>query len=139
MMNVIVKIYPIIPLILLVVTILLTVSGIKKNNGYVKTTGTIVSFHEERSEAKISDDANRMISPVITYKANGNEYKFVGTYYTSSMKIGDNIEIMYDENNPSNAALKAGLFVVPIITGGLTLLFGLGYIILIVLKSKGII
>jgi len=138
MMNVILKIYPIIPLILLIVTILFTVSGVKKNNSYVKTTGTIVSFHEERSEARISDDANRMISPVITYKVNGNEYKFVGTYYTSSMKIGDSIEIMYNANNPGDASLKAGLFVVPIITGGLTLLFGIGYVILMVLKSKGI-
>lgn len=138
MMNIIIKLYPIIPLILLIITVLFSVNAIKKNNSYVKGMGTIVSFYEERSEAKISDDANRMISPVITYNVNGKDYKFVGTYYTNSMKIGDTIEIMYEESNPNNATLKAGLYVVPIITGGLTLLFGLGYIILLVLKSKGI-
>lgn len=138
MMNVIFKIYPIVPLILLIVTVIFSVGAVKKNNNYTKGIGTIISFHEERSEAKITEDANRVISPVISYEVNGTKYEFIGTYYTNSMKIGDNIEIMYDANNPGNATLKAGLLVVPIITGGLTLLFGLGYIILIVLKSKGI-
>lgn len=138
MMNTIVKIYPIIPLILLIVTVFFAVSGIKKNNCYFRTTGTITGFHEEKSEAKLSEDANKIISPVITYIVDGNEYKFVGNYYTKSMEVGDDIEIMYDAQAPNSATLKAGLFVVPIITGGLALVFGLGYIILLVLKSKGI-
>ena len=138
-MSIILKIYPVIPTILLIVTIAFSVSAAKKNSNYARCTGTIVDFYTERSEAKISDDANRMISPVITYSVNGNEYKITGTYYSNSMKVGDKVELLYDEANPNKATLKGGLFVIPLITGGLTLVFGIGYIILIVLKSKGII
>jgi len=63
----------------------------------------------------------------------------VGTYYVNTMKINDSIDVLYKKSNPAEATMKNGLYVAPIITGGLALVFSIGYIVLIVLKSKRII
>ncbi len=139
MLNIIVKVYPIIPIILLIVTLVTLYNAQNKLNNYVKCSGTIAGLHEDRCEARISDDATKMISPIIRYSVDGTEYEFVGTYYVNTMKVNDSIDILYNKSNPSEATMKNGLYVAPIITGGLALVFSIGYIVLIVLKSKGII
>ncbi len=139
MLNTFIMLFPIIPIILLVVTICLGVNAHNKLSNFSECPGTIVDFYENTSELRVGTDATKAISPIVVYNVNGREYKFTGNYCSTSMKVGDTVKVMYDSNNYENATLKTGLYVAPIITGGLALFFGIACIILFVLKSKGII
>ena len=53
------------------------------------------------------------------------------------MRIGQKIQILYDLEDHSKATIKAGLYLAPIITGGIALLFLLLGIVMLVLASGG--
>ena len=138
-MDIFIMLFPVVPIILLIATICLSVNSHKKLNNFSECVGTIVDFYENTSELRVGTEATKAISPIIVYSVGGKEYKFTGNYCTTSMKVGDKVKVMYDNNNHSRATLKTGLYVAPLITGGLTLFFGLAYVVLLVLKTKGII
>ena len=52
------------------------------------------------------------------------------------MKVGQEIKVMYHNEDPSNATVKTGLYVAPMIVGMLALTFTLFYIIWIIFRKK---
>ncbi len=133
------KLFIIVPLILLVVTIFLLRNSVRKLKTYRECTGTIIRFYKTTSPARVDLDHRYGISPVIAYKAHGKTYEFLGNYYSTWMKVGQEIQVMYHEEDPSKATVKKGLYVAPLITGALTLGFSSAFIVLMILKSKGIL
>ena len=117
MFNLFVKLYPIIPCILITVTLLLSYNAYEKIKNYISTDGEIIDFYKSTSEMAISNEATYSVSPVIMYTVNGREYKFKGNFYSASMKKGDKTEIMYNKENPEKAVIKKGLYFAPLITG----------------------
>lgn len=139
MISVLIKLYPIVPIILLVVTILLVFNCKNKINRYNECVGTITGFYENTAETRLGSYENKAISPIVSYTVNGKSYEFIGKYYSTTMKVGNEVNVMYDKDDVSKATIKTGLYFAPIITGALTLLFTLPIIIYIILTSKGII
>jgi len=137
-MNVAYKIMPVVLIVLLVVVFFITKNALTKKQHYVQSTGKIVELHEEKSEAKIGSDAYNMISPVIEYSYNGGNHRVIGNYFSKSMKIGDEIEILVDKNNPENAIVKKGIYIAPIITSVVFVAFLVFYIVLVILKKNKI-
>lgn len=139
MMDLLMKLYMIIPAILLIVTITLIVNGNNKLKNYNECTGTIVRFYENTSELRVDAYESKAVSPVISYMVNGKNYEFIGNYYSTSMRVGQKVNVLYDKSDCTKATIKTGIYFPPIITGGLTLLFILPFIIFVILKSKGIL
>lgn len=127
----------VVSLILFVVTVILIVSGTRKRRNYDECTGIIEGFHEYKTPMHKAGE--RSFSPVISYTVHGRKYEFVGDYGSTSMKVGQKIHILYDRTEPSKATVKQGLFVAPMITGVLTLVFTLALVIFAILKSSGVI
>lgn len=126
-----------VPLIFLTVTVGLSVNSCKKLKHYSECTGIIERFHEQKTP--MSDTGKVSISPVVSYQVNGKSYELMGNYCSTRMKIGQEISILYCNEEPSKATIKKGLYVAPMITGGLTLFFGMALVGFLVLESKGII
>ncbi|MBQ7039518.1 MAG: DUF3592 domain-containing protein [Clostridia bacterium] len=138
-MNILIKYFPVIPAVFLLIAVISLLNILKKKSNYRKTTGTIVDFHEETSEARISDASAKVRMPIVSYTVNGIAYRFKANYYSYSMETGNTVEVLYEQANPENAMLKNGMFVFPVLTGGLSLLTTAGYIVLILLKFIGFI
>lgn len=76
---------------------LIGIFGPKKD--YLKTTGTIVNIVE--SIDSTSDSIEH--KAIINYEVNGIKYQNVEYgAYNSSMKIGDEVIVYYEEKSPSN-------------------------------------
>lgn len=72
------------------------------------------------------------VSLVITYEVNGTKYDFIGNYYSTTMKVGDKIKIMYNQNNPKEETTKKGINLAVVILGAFTII---SFIVLIILQS----
>lgn len=121
----------IIPIIFLIITITLIIKLIKRNKEYVEDVGTITDFHKNTNEMRLKDYETEALSPVITYEVNGTKYDFIGNYYSTTMKVGDKIKIMYNQNNPKEATTKKGLNLAVVILGTFTII---SFIVLIFLQ-----
>lgn len=121
----------IIPIVFLIITIILIIKLIKRNKEYVDGVGTITDFHKNTNEMRLNDCENEAISPIITYEVNGTKFDFIGNYYSTTMKVGDEIKIMYNPNNPKEATTKKGLSLAVVILGAFTIV---SFIVLIVLQ-----
>lgn len=139
MIDLLIKLYILVPAILLVITIGLIVNLNIKIAKYKVCQGTIIGFYENTSELRVGSYEKKAVSPIVSYTVNGHTYEFVGNYYSTSMNIGQQVNVMYSKADASKATIKSGLYFAPAITGGLTILFILPIIIYIVLKSKGLI
>lgn len=121
----------IVPIIFLIITIILIIKLIKRNKEYVEGVGTITDFHKNTNEMRLNDYETEAISPVITYEVNETKFDFIGNYYSTTMKIGDKIKIMYNQNNPKEATTKKRLNLAVVILGAFTII---SFIVLIVLQ-----
>lgn len=139
MLEILMKLYFVIPLILLIVTVGLIINGTNKMKQYNECAGVITGFYENTAETRVGSYEAKAISPVVSYTVDGQKREFIGNYYSTNMKVGNKVTVLYDKNDSSKATIKTGLYLAPIITGGLTVLFILPIIIYLVLKSKGII
>lgn len=125
--------------VLYIVTGILIVNAKNKLKGFNECTGTITRFYENTSALRVGNDARRAVSPVVSYFVNGRGYEFIGNYFSTSMKIGQPVNVLYSKDDFSKATIKTGVYIAPIITGGLAVSFTLPIIICLVLKAKGII
>lgn len=98
------------------------------------TTETICDIKEELSEFPVADDGN--LNPeeqyeytvFVDYTVDGKEYKHVEYgAYSSSMKVGQSVEIKYDVNDPSKIQSPGGktIIIVFMILGGAVVVFGI--------------
>lgn len=126
-------------IILMVVTTILIIHGQKRNSTFHECSGTIVNFYKNSVEGRLGSYESVAISPVVEYEVNGARYELIGKYYSTNMKIGDTIKILFDEDNPSVASIKTELYFAPIITGSLALVLLVISGIFLIIKSKGIL
>lgn len=138
MLDMIYLLLVVVSMILLAVTVILVMNSYKKLKNYNECTGVIVKFYEATSPAS-ADFGEKAISPVVSYTVSGKNYEFIGNYCSTSMKVGQEIKILYNKDNPAKATMKAGLYFAPIVTGALALLAIIALVIFVILKSKGII
>ena len=131
MLEILKNCFFIIPIIFLIITITLIIKLIKRNKEYVEDVGTITDFHKNTNEMRLKDYETEALSPVITYEVNGTKYDFIGNYYSTTMKVGDKIKIMYNQNNPKEATTKKGLNLAVVILGTFTII---SFIVLIFLQ-----
>lgn len=128
-----------IPAILFVVTVVLVVNSNRKLKTYGECTGSIIGFYESIALGSGVSDSNKRISPVVSYTVDGKEYQFIGNYFSTNMKTGQEIKVMYHKAEPEKATIREGLYVAPMILGVLTLTFTVAYIICMVLMRKGML
>lgn len=128
-----------VPLVLLIVTIVLIVNGHMRLRGSGQCTGVIVDFYRATAAGAVSSGEHVAISPVVSYTVFGQTYRFIGKYYSTNMKIGSQVTVLYDLQNPSNATIKTGVWLGPLITGMLTLFFTIAVIIVYILRNTGIL
>ncbi len=133
------RFYFIIPLILISVTVGLLINWRKKKNRYAECTGKIIDFYETTSSFGHDLGKSKRFSPVVRYIVNGRDFEFISGYGATSMKIGDDLPVLYDPNDWAKAHIKTGLYVAPLITGILSVFSLIPQIIFIILKCKGII
>lgn len=121
----------VIPLLLLIITILLIAKLIKQKKEYKETTGTIVDFYKNTSELRLGDNEHVAIAPIIKYFVNNKEYQIIGNYYSTSMKKGDSVKIIYNLNSPNKGKVKKALELGIIILSIFTIL---SFITMIIIK-----
>lgn len=138
MIEILMKLFIVVPLILFIVTVILIANSTNKMKNYETCTGVITAF-DQTNAFGVDSYGKKRISPVIEYKVKGQTYQFIGNYYSTNMKVGKEVNVMYNKEDVSKATIKTGLFVAPIITGGLTLFFIIPIIIFVILKAKNII
>jgi len=97
----------------------------KKQTTYPKTTATIQDITIDETVA--SESASHIV--YVEYDLKGTPHKALLDSYDSTMRIGDEIEVLYDETNPSRVS-KAGMMSVYIQLGfaGVCLVGGVGYL-----------
>lgn len=115
-------------LLLLAVTFVLLAGAKKAERDSCKGEGYIVGFRHSSSEIMLDDYETTSISPVVRYTAGGREYEFVGSYYATTMKIGDKVEVLYDRQDASKARLSRGRYLAPIVTGAIAGVFIILYV-----------
>ncbi len=109
--------FTLIGVLLGIVTVILYSRGKRKRETCESCEGTIVDLIVKRYGKE------RRISAVVTYQVEGTEYKFVPSYSSTSMRVGQKVEVLYDAQDPSRAELKAGTLFVPMVTGFLSVVF----------------
>lgn len=139
MTGVIFKLLAVVTAILIISSVAVTLNSVKKLRGRVETQGVIVGIEENTAEVILSEGTNKSVFPVIEYEVNGKAYRFNGSYYSTSMKIGDSVRVLYSAENPEEVSIKTGLYVVPIILWALSIAFLLANLIYYILKMKGFI
>ena len=140
MINLIILLFAVVSAILFAITIGLVVRQRYKNKSHNECTGIIVDFLYS-SDYMIGDPRRDKftISPVVSFSVDGEEYKFIGSYCTRSMKAGQQVPVLYNKKDPTIASLKPGLHVAPIITGVLAFGLILPVVVFVVLRHEGII
>jgi len=120
-------------IVLFIVASSLFYKDISKIKKYEKTTGEIIDI--KKRDSLDPENVDRVIiSPIIKYFFNNKEYEFEGKYCSPNSKIGDKIEILYDKDNPKKVCVKKGLFIAPIITGGIAIIFLIGLVIFFIIN-----
>lgn len=137
MSDLILALLILVPLILLTVTVILIVNGSRKLRRCAECTGIITEL--KKVQTPMQKPGERNVSPVVSYMVNGKTYAFIGNYWSTSMRVGQKINVLYEREDPSKATIKQGLYVAPMITGGLGLFFTIGCILFALLKSGGLI
>ena len=139
MLNFIFSVLLVASFVLVIVTVALAISGAKKNATFQECNGRIIDFYENSSRAYLDEYESVSISPVVEYTVHGTRYEFVGGYYSTDMKIGDDIIVLYDPFDPADATIKSGTIFAPIITGMIAAIFLILATVYFVIKSKGLI
>lgn len=131
MLELIKNYFIILPVIFLVITVILMIKTIKYIKKYIEIEGIIVDFYENASEMRLNQYEHKAISPIIAYEVDKKQYEFVGNYYSTSMKKGNKIKIIYNPQNPKQVKIKSGIYFASIILSIFTIVSFLTYIIII--------
>ena len=126
-------------LVLVIVTAVLAISGAKKNATFQECNGRIIDFYENSSSVHLDEYESVSISPVVEYTVHGTRYEFIGKYYSTNMKIGDDVAVLYDPFDPADATIKNGTIFAPIVTGMIAAIVLILATVYFVIKSKGMI
>lgn len=132
--NFIIALFSIVVTVLLVITIYLIMNTQNTLETYSNGTGRIVGFYEKKD---MYDEEEINTYPIISYVVDGKSYEFEASYYSSTMQMGQEIPLMYAKENHSDVIIKGGLYIAPIITGSLTLVFCIVVIVFVILKKTG--
>ena len=112
------KLYVIIPIILTIVTLITFYNLYQKKKYWAECRGTITGFKYVKRMKNTGDSAE--ISPVINYEINGNCYELVGNYYSTSMREGMDVKLLYKKDDHNKATVKTGVYIAPIILSIIT-------------------
>lgn len=121
MFDLFTRLYPVLPCILITVTIFLCYNTYNKMKNYTEIEGEIMDFSKSRTNMRMGGEPAYSVSPIVEYTVNGQKYKYAGNFYSSSMKKGNKVKLMCDENNPEKVVIKTGLFFFPAIVGIMSL------------------
>ncbi len=138
-MEFVMKLYPLVPLCLMVVTAILAARRRKKLSSCKQCTGTIVRFCKKKATHVSNTYGREVLSPVIAYTVDGETHEFIGGYYSTFMKVGKTYTVLYDEEDCSKASLKGGMLAAAMITGAAALVSFIPIVVYAILKSKGIL
>lgn len=116
--------------ILLVVGVFSAVGTAAFLSNAVSTRGEVVDVQTVHNPAPLTDPESGAIHyPEIRFATSGAEYRFVANHgtHTRRFEVGDEVEILYPAENPTNARLAdtMGLWGRALVLGGTGLLFGL--------------
>jgi len=129
-------IFGLIGLVLLVVGIIIAVNRISFINNADKVTGIVTDIGYSR--VKRGNEVRRSGSTEVTYIYEGEEYVKNVSAYSSSIDIGDSIEIYVNRDNPRDIELEPFAFLGVYIVGGIGAVFFLiGMITLLVSGIAG--
>lgn len=116
----------VIGIIFIVVSILLLSKN--ANTNYAEITGTIVDITEEWNPTADVDEDQYDHHTFVDYTVDGKEYKHVELgQYSSTMKIGDKVDFLYNVDDPAEISSKGGkLFgIIGIVAGVLIIVIGI--------------
>lgn len=140
MLTLFFKLYFILPLMLFILTIGLAVRSSRRLKYYIEDVAVIVGFRTKYGEVYDHfDNLHRDVLPILKYTVNGQEYECLGHCLSTGMKVGDEVKIMYSQDDCENISMKLGLYIAPMITGVLTVFATVALIVFVVLRSKGIL
>ncbi len=113
------------------------VSDTKKRSHYIEYMGTIERISKRTSPGEHAD--RQIIFPIISYTVCGKKYEIEGIGCSTNVKIGEKVEILFYEDDPSKAIVKKGLYFTSFVTGIVGLAFTAAFIIIAALKYAGLI
>ncbi len=127
-------------MIFLIIGLLIIVSGFVTagaqrdfQNHAEKTTAVITDI--DTTITRSGNDKKTSHTAYVSYKVDGKRYEEALNYYSSTMRIGDKIEVYYDSDNPKDVRAKSiGLTLPLYIFGGIFSLIG-GIFVAINMKS----
>lgn len=123
-------IFGLIGLVLLVIGIIIAVNRMSFINNADKVTGIVTDIGYSR--VKRGNEVRRSGSTEVTYIYEGEEYVKSVSAYSSSIDIGDSIEIYVNRDNPRDIELEPFAFLGVYIVGGIGAVFfliGMGFLL----------
>lgn len=138
-MKILLIIFGITAVVLAIVTVFLAVKGSEKLKNSYECEGIIVGFHRDDTAIRFNSDNNVSIAPIVSYSVNGQTYEFIANYYSTTMKQGDAVKVLCDQQDLTKASIKSGTYFAPVITGILALCFFVFVVIMLIVRIKGLI
>lgn len=137
MLNLILTVLAIVSGISFTVMIVSFVNSTKKRKHYSRCMGRIQRIWKRRSPGGPANQ--QLISPIVSYTVCGKTYEIVGTSYSKKIEIGQEVVVLFDENAPSKAIMKKGMYFMSVLSGIVGLAFAVGFLILTALNHVGLL
>lgn len=113
------------------IAVVLTVRALERSD-WPRADGTVVEVSSyvdrdtSRRNGRRRTTETTMYRPVVEFSVNGQQYRFTSKVSTSDpWTVGDTVEVVYNPDNPNDAAITGASGWVPWLLGGLGLVFGL--------------
>ena len=116
------SLFLIIPIIMIFMSVVLFYTSYIKTKNYNECDARITDFHIEEDMTYVNKNNRFKIIPTIEYNVNGILYVNESRYYSSGMKKGDSIRILYDKENPNTFIVKDSIYLASFIVGGIGLI-----------------
>ncbi len=124
-MNFLPLLFGLIALILYGATALLLLHAKRLRSHCIPCMGTILRLEEELPIRVPSKSHHRRLVPILTYMVDGRVYETRANYYATGMRVGMQLKLLCDREDPSKAVTSGGGRVACAITGGLAVFFTL--------------
>ncbi|MEQ7128677.1 DUF3592 domain-containing protein [Actinopolymorpha sp. B11F2] len=113
--------------ILLVVTVWVVVSTVSFLSSAERLDGKVVELTEQTSSSSGSNGSGTAWYPTVEFTVDGETYSFQSSQGSNppAYEVGDTVEVAYDPDDPNDARLASvgAAYFVPLITGGLGIVF----------------
>lgn len=105
------------------VTLMLLIRAKRTRSRCFPCMGTIIRFEEDWNTHVPGEHHRRRLTPIVAYMVDGRVYETKSNYYATGMRVGQQLKLLCDREDPSKATTSGGVRLAALVTGGLAVFF----------------